>query len=108
MILLLLLLACTPRPAEPAAPPPEAPVSDSAAPDVRPEHPTGVVEFVQLDGTVTTTPVGELPESRVWKRVDEAWVPVVRNVAAGVDGRVLSITSYGPDGQVLERTSAPR
>ena len=76
--------------------------SAATSPDAK-AHP-GVVTFENfMTGESHRRLATDIPQSVGWHLSGEDWVPVVHVVIAGDDHR-REITSYGPDGQPLERT----
>ncbi len=109
MLVLLILLGCSSASPPPA---PEAPkevvVTHSAAAVKTPSveaHP-GQIVFLDPDGSERSKTPDQVPEGIAWVKVGELWEPVVRVVATGAEGKVRHITSYGVDGQQLERVTA--
>ncbi len=103
--LLLVLLACPARSADPPASPPPDPPPAASAPG---EHP-GTITFVDLDaGTSEARPASEVPEGIAWVTREGVRIPVVRIESTAVGGR-REIHRYGPDGALLDSTvQAPR
>lgn len=101
--------SAAPASAAPAntAPPSAAP--NSAAPATHP----GQITFVKADGSESTRPAAQVPESIAWATLDGQRVPVVRVVqhrAGPADAPLrVEIVRYAADGRELDRTvSAPR
>ncbi|MBN2801429.1 MAG: hypothetical protein JXX28_19970 [Deltaproteobacteria bacterium] len=121
MLYLLLTLACAAGPGAPEPSPPAPTAQRAAAPPrnavertaAAVDHPSveghpGQIRFVDMDGKVRVEAVTEENLARAFVDMDDWYEPIAEVRAAGVDGRVLSITTYDVNGGVLEHHSAPR
>jgi hypothetical protein len=67
-------------------------------------HPGEIVYENNVENRVYSKRATEVPVAIAWVKLADTWVPVVKIVITGA-GRWREMTSLGPDGQFLSRTT---
>ncbi|MGK0358379.1 MAG: hypothetical protein ACI9U2_000666 [Bradymonadia bacterium] len=98
----LVLMSCSP-PLVKAPAPIKVPAVEKAT--TLTAHP-GTIVFVDADGSESSRPMAEVPESIAWGQIGARRIPIVR-VVRTAGGGVMEITRYGPGGEEVDRTIGP-
>ncbi len=70
-------------------------------------HPGTITFDDRVRGTIDEQPASSVPESIAWVAVGDTWVPVTKVEITGTPD-MLRMTSFGPDGAMLETTTRHR